>query len=284
VTNLANEECAIIRKEVSLNLKDFCSLFEIDLLCSYIQTLQKDSNDSVRIYLMEAIVSLKDNPELARVYEFISCTILALSKDESWRVRLTVADKIHEILALPNAPDYLKISVIEIFASLIVDPESETRNTCCTRLETMADLIGASEGMDKILIQLKKIEKDNTVYVRSTLAHSLLRLAPLVGKARTSEYIFPIFLKMINDEIHDIRMILIKNLDRLHEVVNVDMYVQSIIPSLFEIASNKSWRTRVQITESITVIARILVIYCLKYFIRIKICLWRIFFLSVWAG
>jgi len=284
VTRLANEECTSIRKEVSFNLKDFCSLFDIYLLCTYIQTLHKDSNDSVRIYLMEAIVSLRDNPDLAKVYDFISSTISTLSKDESWRVRLTVADKIHEILALPNAPDHLKQNVIEIFASLIVDPEGETRNTCCNRLESMADLIGTSESMNKILIQLKKIQNDNTAYVRSTLAHSLLRLAPLVGKARTSEYIFPIFLKMINDEIHDIRMILIKNLDRLHEVVNVDMYVQSIIPSLFEIASNKSWRTRVQIAESIIVIARILVIYSLKYFFRIKICLWRIFYLSVSAG
>ena len=77
-------------------------------------------------------------------------------------------------------------------------------------------------------------------------------------------------MNMINDEIHDIRMILIKNIDRLHEVINIDVYVQSIIPSLLEIASNKSWRVRLQITESIPAIARILVIIIINLQIKLN--------------
>ena len=258
----------MIRKELSLALKDFTMFFEVDLLCNLILNLQKDTNDSIRIYLMDTIVSLKLNPEVERAYEFISNTIIALSKDESWRVRLTVADKINEILTFPNLPDYLKKNVIDIFSTLITDYEAETRNKCCNRLETLAEIIGKTDNFDKIIIQLKSIQKDNVSYVRSSLASSLLRLAPLVGKTKTNEYIFPIFMNMINDEIHDIRMILIKNIDRLHEVINIDAYVQSIIPSLLEIASNKSWRVRLQITESIPAIARILVIiiFNLLYF------------------
>ncbi len=259
MTNLFREESATIRKELSIALKDFTMFFELELLCSFILNLQKDTNDSIRIYLMDTITSLKLNTEVERSYEFISNTIISLSKDESWRVRLTVADKIHEILTFPNIPEYLKKNVIEIFTGLIIDIEAETRNKCCNRLETLADLIGKTDYFDKILIQLKSIEKDSVSYVRSSLASSLLRLAPLLGKTKTNDYIFPIFMSMINDEIHDIRMILIKNIDRLHEVINIDIYVQSIIPSLIEIASNKSWRVRLQITESIPAIARILV-------------------------
>jgi serine/threonine-protein phosphatase 2A regulatory subunit A len=233
--------------------------FEIDFLCNLLQNLQKDKNDSIRIFIMDGIVSLKLNSEVEKSYTFISSFIIALAKDESWRVRLTVADKIHGLLTFPNLPDYLKQNLIEIFAGLVSDIEGETRNKCCDRLESMAELIGKTNNFDKILLELKKIEKDNTSYVRSSLASSLLRIAPLVGRNKTNDYIFPIFLNMINDENHDIRMILIKNLDRLHEVINIDMYVQSIIPSLMEIASNKSWRVRLQITESIPVIARILV-------------------------
>ena len=75
------------------------------------------------------------------------------------------------------------------------------------------------------------------------------------------------FLNLIKDESHDIRMTLIKTLDRLHEVINIDIFVQSIIPSFLEIAQNKSWRIRIQITESIPVLARILVIF---YFIILE--------------
>jgi serine/threonine-protein phosphatase 2A regulatory subunit A len=232
---------------------------EIDHICNLLQNLQKDTNDSIRIYIMDGIISLKLNSDVERSYTFISSAISALSKDESWRVRYSVADKIHELLTFPNIPDYLKQNVVDIFANLVSDSEGETKNICCNRLESIAELIGKTDYFDKILCQLKKIEKDSISYVRSALASSLLRIAPLVGKKKTNDYIFPIFLNLINDEIHDIRMILIKNLDRLHEVVNIDIYVESIIPSLLEIASNKSWRVRLQITESMPVIARILV-------------------------
>jgi hypothetical protein len=45
----------------------------------------------------------------------------------------------------------------------------------------------------------------------------------------------------------------------LNEVLNIDVLLPSLIPSLVEIASNKSWRVRIQITESIPVMARIMV-------------------------
>ena len=63
---------------------------------------------------------------------------------------------------------------------------------------------------------------------------------------------------MIKDNEHDIRMFLIKNLDKLHEVMNIDNIVQGIIPSLIEISNNKNWRIRNQIAETIPVLARIL--------------------------
>ena len=50
----------------------------------------------------------------------------------------------------------------------------------------------------------------------------------------------------------------IKNLDKLHEIMNIDNIVQEIIPSLIEISNNKNWRIRNQIAETIPVLARIL--------------------------
>ena len=63
---------------------------------------------------------------------------------------------------------------------------------------------------------------------------------------------------MIKDSDHDIRMVLIKNLDKLNEVMNIDNIVQGIIPSLIEISNNKNWRIRNQIAETIPVLGRIL--------------------------
>ena len=74
---------------------------------------------------------------------------------------------------------------------------------------------------------------------------------------KTNEYIFPIFQDLIKDEDHDIRMVIIKNLDKLNEVVNIDNFVQGIIPSLVEISDNNNWRVRCQVEETVPVFARI---------------------------
>ena len=59
---------------------------------------------------------------------------------------------------------------------------------------------------------------------------------------KTNDFIFPIFLNIIKDENHDIRMTLIKTLENLNKVLNVDSIIQGIIPSFIEISNNKSWR------------------------------------------
>lgn len=91
------------------------------------------------------------------------------------------------------------------------------------------------------------------------MASNILKISPLIGKTKTNDFIFPIFLNLIKDENHDIRMTLVKTLDKLHEVIPIDIYVQSIIPSIIEIANNKQWRIRIQVAESIPIFAKILV-------------------------
>ena len=48
-------------------------------------------------------------------------------------------------------------------------------------------------------------------------------------------------------------MTIIKNLDKLNEVVNIDSFVQGIIPSLVEIFDNNNWRMIAQAGEIISV-------------------------------
>ena len=62
---------------------------------------------------------------------------------------------------------------------------------------------------------------------------------------------------LVKDEDHDILMVIIKNLDKLNEVINIDNFVHGIIPSLVEISDNNNWRVRYQIEEIIPVLARI---------------------------
>src|SRR5690606_1031627 len=121
---------------------------------------------------------VKNNP--IKYYEFISNIISRLGNDESWRVRLTVADKAHEILSFDNLPNELKATIVDIYAKFFEDQEAEVRNICCQRLEAICQKIGKDDIVDKILKQLNKVEKDSVSYVRAALASSLLKCCPLV--------------------------------------------------------------------------------------------------------
>lgn len=253
----ANEESPNIKKELAIVLKELAGVIDEELFTKLVTIFSKDQNEYVRIPLMEAVVALKVSPNLVRLSDFICAIFLKLGSDESWRVRLTVADKICELLSFSSHKNFRR-SLIETYAKLFEDSEAEVRNTCCLKLEHIAEKIGSEPDFDLVLVQLKKLEKDPASYVRGALAGNILRICPMVGKQRTNDHIFPVFLMLMKDESHEIRMTLIKTLDRLNEVINIDVFVQSIIPSIVEIANNRAWRTRIQVTESVPVLARIL--------------------------
>jgi serine/threonine-protein phosphatase 2A regulatory subunit A len=255
----SKEESPLIKKEIASVLKEFVLFLEKEIFCSIFITFLKDTNDTIKIHLIDVIISLRYHKQFDSFQEFIADSILSLSIDESWRVRFTIADKINEVLAIPNISQKLKVTLVEIYAKMFEDGEAEIRNTCCLRLEKIADKIGKEDLIDKILVQFKKVEKDSVTYVRGSIANSILKVCPYIGKSKTNDFIFPVFLNLIKDENHDIRMALISNLEKLNEVINIEIFVQSVIPSLLEISSNKSWRIRNQVIEIIPTIAKILV-------------------------
>ena len=151
----------------------------------------------------------------------------------------------------------IKKIVLKAYLKLLQDKEGEVRSMACEKLEEAAEFLKDMDDFDKILSCLKNLKSDPLPYVRSSLASNILSMAPIISTKKTNEYIFPIFLDLIKDEAHDIRMLIIKNLDKLNEVVNIDNYVQGIIPSLIEISDNNNWRVRNQVQEIIPTIARI---------------------------
>lgn len=259
LSEFSHSQYQMIKIEMSLSLKLFASSLTLQQVDLFVSSFLEEKNDQIRIYIMDALVSMKNNTTNQSAYNDLFYKVITkLSSDESWRVRLTVADKISDLLSMSTIDDKLQNALITSFAKLIVDKEEEVKNICCTKLELIAEILTKSDKINKILSQLKQIEKDKTQFVRASLASNLLRICPLIGQEKTNEYIFPIFLNMIKDESHDIRMALIKTLVQLHEVVNIDSFVNGIIPSLVEISNNPNWRIRNQISETIPVLARIL--------------------------
>jgi serine/threonine-protein phosphatase 2A regulatory subunit A len=250
----------LIKIELAVNLsklspylskKDFFDLFKL---------LMKDKLDSVRFNLVDAVSNLKQLSSLSGYESFIGESITSFSQDESWRVRLMLAKNISEILELSSKiqnNSEIKNIILKAYIKLLQDEEGEVRSMACKNLDVAAEYLGKEDSFDKVLTCLKSLKSDPLPYVRSSLASIILSMAPKIGAAKTNEFIFPIFLDLIKDEDHDIRMVIIKNLDKLNEVVNIDNFVQGIIPSLVEISDNNNWRVRAQVEETVPVFARI---------------------------
>ena len=246
-----------IRKELLNEITEITLLLSIDYIKKLINTILKDKNDSMRIDIINIIMSIKQHPNINDFINVIYDLIPKLAEDTNWRVRLTVTDKLNDILNFPNIDNKFKQTCVNIFAQLVEDPEPEIRNICCLRLEEITKILKNENNFDKILQNLRKLEKDQKNFVRGALAANILKLCSLVGIKKTNDFIFPIFLTLIKDENLEIRMTLINNLSELNKVIEINNIIESIMPSIKEISANKSWRVRIQIMEIIPVLAKL---------------------------
>jgi hypothetical protein len=92
----SNDNTTVIKKELALLLKDFITSLDEDLLSEILNNLMKEKNEFSRIPIFDCVVALQ-NKTLNKSQDFLINIIDVLSKDECWRVRYTVAEKLHEV-------------------------------------------------------------------------------------------------------------------------------------------------------------------------------------------
>jgi len=246
-----------VKKELLKEITEITNELSIDYIKKMINVILKDKNDSMRIDIVNIILSIKNHKNINEFIDTIYDLIPKLAEDSNWRVRLTVSDKINEFLNFPNINNNFKQKSIDIFAKLLEDSEAEIRNICCLRLEEITKILKDEKNFDKILQNLRNLEKDQKNFVKGALASNVLKICELIGPKKTNDYIFPIFLTLIKDENIEIRMNLINNLSNLNKVIAINDIIESLMPSIKEISANKSWRVRIQIMEIIPVLAKL---------------------------
>ena len=246
-----------VKKELLNEITEISLELSIDYIKKMINVILKDKNDSMRIDIVNIMMSIRNHKNINEFIETIYDLIPKLSEDTNWRVRLTVSDKLNDFLNFPNINNNSKQISTNIFAKLLEDPEAEIRNICCLRLVEITKTLKEENNFDKILQNLRKLEKDQKNFVKGALASNVLKICELIGPKKTNDYIFPIFLTLIKDENIEIRMSLINNLSELNKVIEINNIIESIMPPIKEISANKSWRVRIQIMEIVPVLAKL---------------------------
>ena len=253
--NFAVNDNISIKKELLNEITKITLFVSIDYIKKFINTMLKDKNDTVKMDLLNVIISIKDHKDLLSMMDYIYELIPKLSEDQNWRVRLTIINNLPEILKFPNINYQFKQTAINIFIKLIEDGEAEIRNACCLKLEEIANLLKKEINFENILKSLGKLEKDQKIFVKSSLSENIFKICPLIEKQQINDYIFPIFSTLINDENLDIRINLINNISQLSKIIETNTILEKIIPSIIEISGNNSWRVRNKIINIIPVLA-----------------------------
>jgi hypothetical protein len=89
----------------------------------------------------------------------------------------------------------------------------------------------------------------------ASLASVVLGLAPLLEKEAAINDLLDLFLRLLKDEIPEVRLNIISKLEAVNKIIGVEVLSQPLLPAIVELAEDKLWRVRLAIIEYIPLLA-----------------------------
>ena len=251
--NFLNSDNLLIKKELMNEIVKITCHLNIDYIKKLISIITKDdnNNDNIRENLINVLISLKSHKDLNFIINFIYDLIIKLSEDNNWKIRLSLINNFSEILKFPKINYNFKQMIINIYIKFIEDSEEMIRNACCINLEYITKLLKNEINFNKILQNLEKLSKDEKISVKKNLSENIFKIFPLLNAKQINEIIFKVFNILLNDDNLDIKINIIQNIAELSQTMDLNNFIEKIIPSIISIAQNKSWRLRNKIINII---------------------------------
>mmetsp|Transcript_36279 Transcript_36279/g.43822 ORF Transcript_36279/g.43822 Transcript_36279/m.43822 type:complete len:602 (+) Transcript_36279:101-1906(+) len=264
---LCHDETPMVRRAAAQNLGKFAAAVEKEFLKTELMTLfvdlTNDEQDSVRLLAVEGCSGfaklLKDDQD---VTTHILPIVTKYAEDKSWRVRYQVATQLFTLAEVVQW-NVASTDLIPAYVKLLDDTEAEVRIAAAQEVEKMSNFCGkhnaAEDVMTKIIPAVKKLAGDQSQHVRAALAKVLMGLAPVLGKDNTVKELFPLSLRMLNDEQTDVKLAIISSLVSANviDVVGIDALKGALVPAILDLAMDlKSWRIRKAIIEYIPQLAK----------------------------
>jgi len=260
---LVEDEMPMVRRACASNLGKFAGVASMDLVKSdFIPLwvrLMADDQDNVRPLAVEAaiqlakILSKEDN--LALVVQ----TLHAASKDRSWRVRYTLANKYAELEA-ELGTEIAKTEMTPMLVRLLQDQEKEVRMAAALKIPSICQGLDNAERqtiiVTNVVQHVQALCTDASQHVRVSISASLLELGPILGKEKSVEILVPLFVALLKDDYFDVRLNIISKLNILQDVVGKEAVQNHILTEVVLLADDPQWRVRLAICEQMPMLAR----------------------------
>jgi len=266
--NLCNDDTPMVRRAAAGRLGEFFSVLEADhCRTNYLKIflgMARDDQDSVRLLVTSAVIPIAEKLSPEEQENELIPALKAMCEDKSWRVRQAYTNQIVEILKILKQHHVNEI--ISQFQSLIRDVEGEVRIVAAKQLYLFCEALpGPAEHRRNLTVQhiipyLKELALDQKFsdphqQVKTALASIIMKLATLVGDAHTNTHLVPLFLVFLKDDCADVRLNIIKNIECVNDVIGFELFSQTLMPAIIELAEDSKWRVRLAILDHMPLIA-----------------------------
>lgn len=168
-----------------------------------------------------------------------------LFEDASWRVKYACLMQIGSICRSAGKDNTKKL-ILPYYAKFMIDSENELKNGSAKYLREFVKYLDPDDIVNKIAPIIKTLVNDKNDFIRTSLASSVLSLAPVLGKKKTNEYILGFFLALLRDDCPEVRIAIFNSFYELTSVLPAPTLMQQILPVYLELGNDKNWKYRVQ--------------------------------------
>lgn len=123
--------------------------------------------------------------------------IVEIAKDKSWRVRWSLAHKLHDIMH--SNMDIASSPLSTVCNNLLNDSEAEVKGALVSHLSKICKYLKKLTIIESIFPTIQKLVSDPADFVRAFLASEISQIAPILDKDDTIQFILPILLSLLRD-------------------------------------------------------------------------------------
>ncbi|KAJ1418998.1 protein phosphatase 2, partial [Ochromonadaceae sp. CCMP2298] len=259
---LCKDETPLVRKVAAQNLEHWTKLVKTASMMTEIISMFKafthDDQDSIRIQVVPITIAVSTFVTAEVKQADILPAVLEVARDKSWRVRWSVAHRLHEIMRIGSLSGDQTFcdSLCDVFTSLLSDAEPEVKAAAASHLAAVAQKLAKHTVLSMVIRTGQHLSTDPSDFVRSFFAAEVGQLAPLLGREDTVQHVLPLLLTLLRDESSEVRLNVISGLDAINNVIGVDLLSQSLLPAITELAKDSKWRVRLAVIENMPMLAR----------------------------
>ena len=253
---LSHEDTPMVRRAAVVEVGKFAKVIEKNYVLSDVipdfKQLAQDEQEQVRILCLDSLIDVTKLLTKEENKLHILPIVLLLGDDKSWKVRYHFADK-YPALADALGREINENSLVQTIAQLLKDPEADVKSVALTSIKSTYGTITRERVQNLIFPTIQTIVEDTSLppKVKKNAADAVTDIASYLGRDFSSTKLIPLITSLLNEENVDVKLTMIKGLQKLAEVIGSEL----ISPLLCTLLNNTSknapqWRLREAVNSS----------------------------------